>query len=143
MQLAFTKHNSFLLTTDGRVFSWGKYVPALGRENKSKDAAGGGQNNDETATQVAASKHHGEADNNLEGNNLGEVMFTNSRGRAHIVQIATGSSHVLALDTAGNVYAWGSNNSGQLGLSEKDTSAKITGKTQKSNMSALNGGDEE
>ena len=38
-----------------------------------------------------------------------------------IVSIATGRSHVLALDTAGRVYAWGSNNRGQLGI---DTTVK-------------------
>ena len=64
-------------------------------------------------TNAASSiKNHDETGNSRENENLGEVMFTNSRGRAHIVMIATGSSHVLALDTAGNVYAWGSNNSG-------------------------------
>ena len=36
------------------------------------------------------------------------------------MQIATGSSHVLALDTAGNVYSWGSNNKGQLGILDPD-----------------------
>ncbi|XP_054162121.1 uncharacterized protein LOC128960075 [Oppia nitens] len=34
---------------------------------------------------------------------------------ASIVQLSCGQSHVLALTTDGNVYAWGSNNRGQLG----------------------------
>ena len=31
-QMAFTQLNSFLLTTDGRVFSWGGNTPCLGRQ---------------------------------------------------------------------------------------------------------------
>lgn len=31
-QMAFSKLNSFLLTTDGRVFSWGAITSCLGRE---------------------------------------------------------------------------------------------------------------
>lgn len=30
-QMAFTEYNGFLLTTDGRLFSWGKDGPCLGR----------------------------------------------------------------------------------------------------------------
>ena len=40
------------------------------------------------------------------------------------MQIATGSSHVLALDTAGNVYSWGSNNKGQLGILDLNNGGK-------------------
>ena len=32
-QMAFTSLNSFLLTTDGRVFSWGAMHLSLGREH--------------------------------------------------------------------------------------------------------------
>jgi len=35
------------------------------------------------------------------------------------VSIATGRNHVLALDTAGRVYAWGDNLKGQLGVGKK------------------------
>ena len=61
-----------------------------------------------------------------EGNNMNEVIFTNSntRGRIHIMSIATGAQHVLALDTAGNVYSWGNNELGQLGTSEREYIAK-------------------
>ena len=47
---------------------------------------------------------------------LNEVNLTGQRGKVCIMMIATGANHVLALDTAGNVYAWGSNKSGQLGI---------------------------
>ena len=58
-------------------------------------------------------------------NQAGEIDFFNKRTESTasnskwdappIVSIATGRSHVLALDTAGRVYSWGSNNRGQLG----------------------------
>ena len=42
----------------------------------------------------------------------------NKRGRSQIIQIATGRNHVLALDTQGNVYSWGTNMRGQCGAPE-------------------------
>ena len=36
-----------------------------------------------------------------------------------IVQIAAGKYHVLALDAAGRIYAWGANTHGQLGLKQR------------------------
>ena len=53
----------------------------------------------------------GEDDNST--SSLMEVSMTNKRGRAVLVQIATGRNHVLALDKEGNVYAWGNNKFGQ------------------------------
>lgn len=38
-QLAFTALNSFILTTDGRVFSWGALHYCLGRQLQSTDLA--------------------------------------------------------------------------------------------------------
>lgn len=35
-----------------------------------------------------------------------------------IVKLATGRSHVLALDAKGKVYSWGNNDHGQLGLGD-------------------------
>jgi|GEM_PF-2371924 len=37
-------------------------------------------------------------------------------GLEHVVQIAAGASHALVLDKDGNMYTWGDNQSGQLGL---------------------------
>jgi alpha-tubulin suppressor-like RCC1 family protein len=45
-----------------------------------------------------------------------------------IVKLATGRSHVLALDVKGRVYSWGKNDHGQLGhgdKSDKDFPSKI------------------
>ena len=36
MQMAFTKYASFLLTTDGRVFSWGEQRAELGQGNRER-----------------------------------------------------------------------------------------------------------
>ena len=82
-QIAFTQLNSFVLTTDGRVFSWGGVTYCLGRmvENESDRSIDEIENN-----------------------------FTSP-----IVKIATGRSHVLALDARGNVLSWGNNDQGQLG----------------------------
>ena len=127
MQLAFTKRNSFMLTTDGRVFSWGENTPCLGLGNKN-NLAGGNKNNLDAASSAASSAHN-EGMNDDEDNRLNEIIFTNPRGKALIVMIATGISHCLALDTAGNVHSWGSNNSGQLGIG--NDRAGIGGKNAK------------
>jgi hypothetical protein len=46
--MAFTALNSFLLTTDGRVFSWGALTYSLGRKvsqsNPEKNSTGLGAN---------------------------------------------------------------------------------------------------
>lgn len=41
----------------------------------------------------------------------------------HIIQVALGAHHVLALSSKGNVYAWGYNSNGQLGTSDTDNRA--------------------
>ena len=106
-QLAFTSLNSFLLTTDGRVFSWGENNSCLGRE--AEDTKKGGDGGDDGASASGASSQGGGDDDHNKGKNLNEVTFMNKRGRSQIIQIATGVNHVLALDTQGNVYSWGTN----------------------------------
>lgn len=44
---------------------------------------------------------------------VGEIDFGIS---TNIVQLATGKHHVLALDIKGQVFSWGKNDKGQLGL---------------------------
>eukprot|EP00347_Sterkiella_histriomuscorum_P003242 403365044 len=85
-QIAFTHLNTFILTTDGRVFSWGGITFCLGREF-------------------------------IKGNekDIDEVEYF----EGPIVKIATGRTHVLALDVKGRVYSWGKNDHGQLGHQDK------------------------
>ena len=85
-QLAFTQLNTFLLTTDGRVFSWGGITYCLGREFQKGNEK-----------------------------EIDEIEYFNSP----VVKLATGRSHVLALDVKGRVYSWGKNDNGQLGLHDK------------------------
>ncbi len=59
------------------------------------------------------------------------VRFDNGIPLSNITQIAAGGYHALALDTAGQVWSWGSNSKGQLGrpeTSQKETAvpAKVT-----------------
>ncbi|HEY7144930.1 MAG TPA: hypothetical protein VH637_11825 [Streptosporangiaceae bacterium] len=45
-------------------------------------------------------------------------------GLSHIIQVAVGGGHVLALDSAGTVWSWGNNTNGQLG---NGTTSQIEG----------------
>ncbi|MCB1209409.1 MAG: choice-of-anchor D domain-containing protein [Verrucomicrobiales bacterium] len=57
------------------------------------------------------------------------ISITRRFAGARIVQIAAGAGHSLALDAEGNVWAWGSNYNGQLGLgstSSKSVPTKIS-----------------
>ncbi len=56
--------------------------------------------------------------------------MTNKRGRALITQIATGRNHVLALDTEGNVYSWGNNKFGQLGIGQSDSDEVVISRSR-------------
>ena len=88
------------------MFSWGENNSCLGREAEDTKKGDAG---DDGASASGASSQGGDADDNLRGKNLNEITFMNKRGRSQIIQIATGRNHVLALDTQGNVYAWGTN----------------------------------
>jgi len=52
--------NTFLLTTDGRVFSWGSFTPCLGRDFKSESMPAGKDTDDESSVE----------------NEIGEIEFT-------------------------------------------------------------------
>ena len=61
---------------------------------------------------------------NKHGVDIGEVLFGESIDA--IVAVATGRSHVIALDCKGQVWSWGANDKGQLGLPKTSSSAKET-----------------
>ena len=96
--MAFTQLNSFLLTTDGRVFSWGGVTTCLGRDVSNTIA---NEPND----------RDGFLEELVDEVDFSVGMEVDGK-EPTIVQIATGRSHVLALDTDGNVYAWGHNDYG-------------------------------
>ncbi|MGV3532324.1 MAG: glycosyl hydrolase family 28-related protein [Chthoniobacteraceae bacterium] len=78
---------SFAITSDGKVYSWGR--------NGGVNRLGGG----------ARGKFRAFADTvKVDGTDL-----------ANIVEIAAGDDHCLALNAAGQVFAWGKNAMGQLG----------------------------
>ena len=45
-----------------------------------------------------------------------QVMTSSSTALSNIVAIAAGATHTMALDSSGNVWTWGNNSSGQLGI---------------------------
>lgn len=104
-QMGFTSMNGFLLTTDGRLFSWGCETAALGREIIQ-------HKNDELKRNIKNMVNP-----QRDYIDVGEVVF--STENPEIVKIATGKHHVLALDSKGNVWSWGKNDRGQTGLSLK------------------------
>jgi regulator of chromosome condensation len=90
-QMAFSMLNSFLLTTDGRVFSWGAFTTCLGR-------------------QIITDK---EEEQSTVEELVDEVRFPVYNAESiPITAIAAGKQHVLALDTKGRVFVWGQNNFG-------------------------------
>lgn len=48
----------------------------------------------------------------------------------HIVAVAAGNSHTLALSDAGDVYAWGANDCGQLGINTTGSRARFVASPQ-------------
>ena len=100
-QMAFSQHNGFLLSTDGRLFSWGKDGPVLGRF-------------------VGSEMRNRLIDDNVKraprSIDIGEIELPGNASELAISKIACGREHVLALDVKGHVWAWGVNSRGQLGF---------------------------
>lgn len=103
-QMAFTCLNGFLLSTCGRVFSWGANNAALGRAIHS--------NYEDNAHEKKHSYRKVDMRKQQQSIDVGEVDFGLS---VTIVKLAAGKHHLLALDSKGYVYAWGKNDKGQLG----------------------------
>ena len=87
--MAFTPNNSFLLTTDGRVFSWGDLNNCLGRDHSSR-----------AQSHVPIATGFKKQVDKVDFIDIGEIIFSESHNVV-IVQIATGKNHVIALDTKG------------------------------------------
>jgi alpha-tubulin suppressor-like RCC1 family protein len=85
----------------------------LGRKVTHNKISGGGF----AANKATASIEH----NKSQLADIGEIEFG-----APIVKIATGRSHVLALDSRGKVWSWGANDKGQLGQALDTSSTRDT-----------------
>lgn len=55
------------------------------------------------------------------GSNAYQWTATPVAGLSNVTAVAAGGAHSLALDASGNVWAWGSNGNGELGLGVNDT----------------------
>ena len=98
-----------MLTTDGRVFSWGTNSACLGYDPKLKSKQANHQSDKSSLKDSAQQLME-----------LELVKFYEDQKRdVEICQLATGRDHVLALDTSGAVYAWGSNKYYQLGIRDR------------------------
>jgi len=110
-------------TCKGRVYTWGNNGPGFG----------GGDPNDPNIASVGGRLGNGTyVDSNTPVLVLaGEQNPSDPNSYLeHIVAIAAGEGHSLALDNNGNVYAWGDNQFGQLGNGTNDpctTPVKVVG----------------
>ena len=105
-QIAVGTSEVYALTRDGKVIAWGRNNYAqLGR-----GATGNSGTPEYVLTQVDITDEEG-------NETTQDVPLEN------IKQIAAGERHALAIDNNGNVWAWGLNHVGQLGLNVISTTA--------------------
>ncbi|KAJ4321154.1 hypothetical protein N0V84_005506 [Fusarium piperis] len=88
-QVAAGDSCSFALTEDGLVWGWGTFRDGSGHEQFGYDADGKSIKCQKTPMQIL--------------------------GISNIIQITCGANHVLALDSTGKVWGWGSHEQNQLG----------------------------
>ena len=141
VHIAAGSSHSLVLDDDGRVYVWGfNGNGQLGDGSVTSrwspvELSTSGILNDKNIVQIVAGEFHSLAIDDAYGiyawgfNNYGqlgnggstdqwspvEVNTSGALADKNIVQIETGSDHSLALDDDGKIYAWGRNNSGQLG----------------------------
>ncbi|KAL1877354.1 hypothetical protein VTK73DRAFT_8727 [Phialemonium thermophilum] len=89
VQVAAGDSCSFVLTETGLVYGWGTFRDSNGDERFGYDSEGGLVRKQKTPVLI--------------------------QGVQKVTQIACGVNHVLALDVAGNIWAWGSNEQNQFG----------------------------
>jgi alpha-tubulin suppressor-like RCC1 family protein len=151
--------HSVLVTTDGRVYSWGANGNGqLGDDSLATRLAPAVLNTITGVTQISAGASH-----TLARLWTGEVYAWGSNGSgrlgdgtttprtrptlvpalANIEAVAAGGSHSLALASDGRVYAWGANSNGQLGLGSTISTSVPTEVAGLSNVIAIAAGSEQ
>lgn len=70
----------------------------------------------------------------------GKVQLSAGGYLSNIIAITCGASHALALDSSGNIWAWGSNRSGQLGNNSSTNSSYPVQVSSLSGVSAIAAG---
>ncbi len=138
-QIETGENHSLAIDTDGNLWIWGyNSVGQLGdgtAENRTEPVQVTIDSKpDAKFTQIAAGSHHSLAidtegnlwawgynsdgqlgDGTKEDKNKPIQVTIESKPNAKFTQIAAGRSHSLAVDTEGNLWAWGSNDAGRLG----------------------------
>ena len=99
--------HSLAWTSTGEIYAWGSN--AFGQLGTGAPQASSSSNN-----QNSNSNELGE------GNPIPTKVKLSTKG-AKIVSVVSGGFHNLMLTEDGNVYAWGNNNHGQLGLGKKNS----------------------
>ncbi|KAL1888042.1 hypothetical protein Sste5346_009840 [Sporothrix stenoceras] len=157
VQVVASDSSSFALTEDGRVYGWGTFrasdgilgfsrlvdvqkIPVLLPEPKKVKALATGSNHILALDTKGKLFTWGCPEQNQLGRRCVQRDIKESALRpggvgfkrgVHVAKIACGSYHSFALDTKGQVYAWGLNNFGQLNVEQGagDTDATVLNAT--------------
>jgi alpha-tubulin suppressor-like RCC1 family protein len=142
VQVAAGENHSLALSDSGTIYAWGSNrFGQLGTGNNSSSAA---YNNDDAANNTNStnvnntnvntnsnSNSNSNSNNNSNNNNntiantannsiiLSPIHISDSSFGSHngkIIGVAAGDAHSLCFTSSGEVFAWGSNRPGQLGI---------------------------
>ena len=141
-QIEFTSQNTFMLVSEGKLYSWGGHTKWLGREKDAADEKGGvGEvvvGNNLLIVAIAAGKSHVLALTN-EGsvyswgkNDMGQLGLGSNVGKngvdrpnkittlEGIIQVFAGESMSMAISRSNKMFAWGYNKNNKLLLNNKE-----------------------
>lgn len=150
-QISAGGYHVLALASDGTVYSWGSNTYGqLGdgtttQRNAAVAVSTSGALSGKTITRVAASYYSStvvasdgtvyswgrNSDGQLGDGTYGDssvpvaISTSGALSGKTITQISAGSNHILALDSDGKVYAWGTNDNNELGIATDDWSDPI------------------
>lgn len=134
--IAAGNEHSVALSVDGKIYAWGSNTSGqLGDGTRDNDlsiatvqgledinvvaiAAGGVHTlalSDDGKVYAWGYNYHGQVGDGTNAIHRTSPLLVEGLSNREIVAIAAGTRHSMALDIYGRVYAWGSNDSGQLG----------------------------